>query len=87
MRFWSRCLVFLPDLDRFVALRCNHSERGAVEKYVKDGGLTRERAWLQRCLNLLKVMSTLPVEEIESSVVSSTHKDIVSIQSKRIDYS
>ena len=65
MRLWRRIFVFLPDLDRLVALCRDHPERGAVEEYVKDGRFTRKSSWLQRRLNLLKVISTLPIEEVE----------------------
>ena len=46
MRLWRRIFVFLPDLDRLVALCRDHPERGAVEEYVKDGRFTRKGSWL-----------------------------------------
>ena len=48
MRLGRCCLVFLPDLDRLVALCSDHPERGPVEEYVEDGRLTRKSARLQR---------------------------------------
>lgn len=65
MRLRRGSLVFLPDLDGLVAFCGDHPERGSVEEDVVDGGFTREGAGLQWRLNLLKVISALPVEEVE----------------------
>jgi hypothetical protein len=63
--------VFLPDLDCFVALGCDHAERRLVEFDVEDGCLGSEGTWLQRRFDLLEVVAGCPVVEVERAVVSA----------------
>ena len=86
VRLACGCHVFAPNLDCFVTFCSNHTQGRLIKSNVKNCCLTWEGSRLQRRLDLLEVVSWLPVKEVKGSVVATTHHNVVSADGQSVDH-
>ena len=63
-------VILLVDLDGLICLSCEQSAATLVETALEDARLAVQGSRLNRCLDLLKVVASLPVPEIHATIVT-----------------
>ena len=65
--------ILFVDLDGFVCLRCHQPTPTLIKGGHEDAGLTVQRTRLHCCLDLLEVVASFPVPEMQTPIVAYTH--------------